>query len=96
MLEALPLGSEQDVHQYGRSQLAAKELESAYKVFMANYDKHPNTYTTNMGMARALSAKGEFQKSMDYLKAALLLAPDAVHKTIESYMKTLEGGKDFN
>ena len=62
-----------------------------------NYDKFPNTYTTNIGMGRAYSATGDYKKALGYIKAAIPQAPDAGSKTrTEAMIKKLEEGKDIN
>lgn len=97
MLEALPLGSMTDVHFYGRRLLSAKKTEDALKVFQDNYDKYPNQYTTNMGMARAFSALGNYKKALEFVKRALPLAPDAANKaSVEQSIIKLEKGLDIN
>lgn len=97
MLEALPLGNMTEVHFYGRRLLSAKKTEDAVKVFQDNYNKYPNQYTTNMGMARAYSALGNYKKALEYIKSALPLAPDAANKaSVEHSIKKLENGFDIN
>jgi Protein of unknown function (DUF2911) len=97
MAEALPMGTIPDVHFYGRQLLTQKQVDEAFKVFKMNYDKSPKEYTTNVGMARAWSAKGDLKKSMTHLKAALPVAPDeGAKRNIEGMIKKLEEGKDIN
>lgn len=97
MDEALPMGAILDVHFYGRQLLNQKESKDAFKVFKLNYDKHPNEFTTNMGMTRGHSALGEYKKALPYAKAALAQAPDERNKeNVEIMIKKLEEGKDVN
>lgn len=97
MLEALPLGSMTDVHFYGRSLLSAKKTADAIKVFQDNYNKYPNQYTTNIGMARGLSVSGNYKKALEFAKSALPLAPDAANKaSVENSIIKLEKGLDIN
>lgn len=97
MKEALPLGKEQEVHQYARQLLTQKRTKDAFDTFKLNYDKHPNDFTTNMGMARGYSAMGDYKKALDFLKKAQAQAPDNVNKTnIAQMMPKLEQGKDIN
>jgi hypothetical protein len=44
-----------------------KETDEAVKVYKMNYEKYPNQFTTNVGMGRAYSAKGDY-KSTCYMK----------------------------
>jgi tetratricopeptide (TPR) repeat protein len=97
MKEALPLGQMAEVHQYGRLLLTMKRPKEAFDAFKLNYDKHPNEFTTNMGMARAWSGMGDYKKAMDYVKKAAPQAPDKINKdNIEKLIPTLEQGKDIN
>lgn len=97
MTEALKLGTEQEVHFHARGLLSAKQTQQAFDIFKMNYDNHPDTYTTNMGMSRAYSALGDYKKALDFAKKAMVKAPgDNVKKQIEGLIKKLEEGKDIN
>jgi len=97
MKEALPLGKVIEVHQYARQLLAQKRTKDAFDAFKMNYDRHPNEFTTNMGMARGYSGMGDYKKATEYAKKALAQAPDNGNKTnIEKALKTLQEGKDIN
>jgi tetratricopeptide (TPR) repeat protein len=97
MEEALPLGTMLDVHFYGRQLLSMKEAEEAMKVYKMNYEKYPNQFTTNVGMARAYSAKGDYKKALNYMKTALPQSPDDGNKThVESMIKKLQENQDVN
>lgn len=97
MDEALPMGTITDVHFYGRQLVNQKQIDEAFKVFKMNYDKSPKEYTTNIGMARAYSAKGEYKKALTYLKVALPVTPDeGAKRNVESLIQRLEQGQDIN
>lgn len=97
MEEALPLGTVTDIHQYGRLLMSMKQTQEAYNVFKMNYDKNPNSYTTNVGMARAWSALGDYKKALGFMKAALPFASDQGTKDyVAQLIKKLEEGKDIN
>ncbi|RYG48507.1 MAG: DUF2911 domain-containing protein [Chitinophagaceae bacterium] len=97
MEEAIPMGTMQDIHFYARALMNRKQTEQAIRVFKANYDKYPNQYTTNVGLARAYSAAGEFKKAGRYLKAALAQSPDAASKTnVEALLLRIEKAEDIN
>ena len=97
MDEAVPMGSVLDVHFYGRQLVNQKQPQEALKVFKLNYDKHPNEFTTNMGMGRGYSAVGDYKKALTYMRAALVQAPvDQNKANIEAMIKKLEEGKDIN
>ncbi|MBL7744250.1 MAG: DUF2911 domain-containing protein [Chitinophagaceae bacterium] len=97
MDEAIPFGTVNEVHQYGRTLLNQRQVQEAFKIFKLNYDKFPNVFTTNAGMGRAYSAMGDFKKALTYMKAALPLAPDEGNRTnVAAMIKKLEEGKDVN
>ncbi len=97
MTEAVPLGSMLEVHFYGRQLLGMKEVDEAFRIFKSNYDKFPNQFTTNAGMGRAWSAKGEYKKALTFMKAALPQAPDDRNKSsVQEMIAKLERGQDVN
>lgn len=97
MREALPLGTMQQLHQYGRTLLAQKQSEEALKVFTLNHDKNPNQFTTLVGMARGLSAIGDYKTALTYLEKAAPLAADQLNKTnVAKSLVLLKEGKDIN
>ena len=97
MKEAIPLGSMLDLHGYARQLQSAKKMTEAAAIFKANYKKYPNQFTTNMGMARALSSEGNFKEALKYANAALPQAPDPGNKSnTENMITKLKAGKDVN
>ncbi|MEP6514299.1 MAG: DUF2911 domain-containing protein [Parafilimonas sp.] len=97
MKEALPMAKMAELHAYGRQLLTQKRSKEAFDVFKMNYDKNPNTFTTNMGMARASSAMGNYKEALKYANAALPQAPDAGNKSnVERIIGLLKEGKDIN
>lgn len=97
MDEALPMGTLLDVHFYGRTLLGMKRNAEALEVFKMNYDKFPNVYTTNLGLARAYSATGDYKRALTFAKAVLPQAPDAQNKgRLEEMIRRLESGQDIN
>ncbi len=97
MKEALPLGNMNQVHNYGRQLLLQKRSKEAFDIFKANFYKYPNTFTTNMGMARGFSAIGNYKEALKYATAALPQAPDPGNKvSVQTMIDTLKAGKDIN
>ncbi len=97
MDEAIPYGTVQEVHFYARTLLNQKQLKEAVRVFKLNYNKSPNVYTTNVGLGRAYSASGDYKKALQFMKAALPLAPDEGNITnVKAMILKLEEGKDVN
>lgn len=97
MNKAMPLGTMNDIHQYGRQLLGLKKNKEALEVFKANFAKYPNQYTTLMGMVRGTSANGDYKGALKFAQQALPLAPDNNNKkSVEEMVKKLEVGKDVN
>jgi len=97
MKDAIALGSPAEVHNYARQLLQQKKSQEAFEVFKFNYDRNPNTYTTNMGLTRGYSAIGNYKKALEFANKALPLAPDNVNKqNVERIIKMLGEGKDVN
>jgi len=97
MKKALPYGSIVDLHQYGRTLATQKKGKEAYTVFKLNYDRHPNEYTTNMGMARGYSAIGDYKNALAYAQKAKPQAPDKPNRDqMDRLIKNLQDGKDIN
>ncbi|CAN5129291.1 DUF2911 domain-containing protein [soil metagenome] len=97
MKEALPMGDMNDLHNYGKQLLTSKRYKEAFDVFKMNYDKRPDKFTTNVGLARGYSAIGNYKEALKYAQAALPQAPDASNKTnLQSMIERLKAGKDIN
>lgn len=97
MKRALPMGTMQQLHQYGRQLLAQKKNKEALDVFQMNYTKNQNQFMTLMGMTRGYSANGDYTNALKYAKMALPLAPPGQNKDfVEAAIKKLEQGKDIN
>src|SRR5687767_4089184 len=77
---ALPFGNAGELQQLGRQLLAAKKLKAALDVFQFNYDKNPNHFAALTGMARGLSAAGDYAKALEFAGKALPLAPNEANK----------------
>jgi len=93
---ALEKGSAQEVHGYARGLLREKKTQKAFNVFQYNYKRYPNTFTTNVGMARGNSALGKHKEALKFAEAALPQAPDPANKkVVEEMIKKLKEGKDL-
>jgi hypothetical protein len=97
MKEALPMGTPQQIHAYARQLLQQKKSKEAFEAFKLNYDKTPNTFTTNMGMVRGYSALSNYKKAQEFALKALPQAPDKVNKdNVMRIIQLLQEGKDVN
>ena len=69
----------------------------ALQVFQFNYDKNPNHFIALIGMARGLSANGDYPKALEFANKALPLAPnDANKQAVQGMIDRLRAGKDVN
>lgn len=94
---ALPIGNASQLQQLGRQLLAAKNPKAAMEVFQFNHDKNPNQFAALVGMARGLSAIGEYAKALEFANKALPLAPnDANKQAVQAMIEKLKAGKDIN
>lgn len=97
MRVAIAMGNMNEVHAYARELLATKKTKEAAAIFRSNYKKFPNQFTTNSGMARALSSEGDFKQALKYANAALAQAPDPGNKlNTEQMIGKLKDSKDIN
>ena len=94
---ALPFGSASDLQQLGRQLINSKKAKTALEVFQFNYNKAPDQFITLTGMARGLSANGDYAKALEFANKALPLAPnDANKQAVTVMIEKLKGGKDIN
>jgi hypothetical protein len=97
MKEAMPMGTMQELHQYGRQLLMQKRNKVALEVFQLNAKKNPNVFTTNMGLMRAYAANGDYKNALKYANLAKPQAPDSNNKAaIEGMIEKLKAGQDIN
>ncbi len=97
MKEATPLGTMNQVHQYGKTLLANKRSKEALEVFKSNYEKFPNQFTTLAGLVRGYSAVGDYRKALEYAEKALPLSPNQLNKdSMTKMIQQLKEGKDVN
>ncbi|MGZ3821308.1 MAG: tetratricopeptide repeat protein, partial [Mucilaginibacter sp.] len=95
--KALQYGDINELYGYARGLTQQKKGKEAFDVFKLNYDKHPNEYVTNMGMARGYSAIGDYKKALTYAQKAEPQATSAPRKaTVAKIIKSLHDGKDIN
>lgn len=97
MKRAMPLGTMNDLHQYAKQLLSLKMNKEALEVFELNYRKNPQAFTANIGMARGLSANGDYKKALEFATRALPIAPNEANKqVVQGMIEKLKAGKDAN
>ena len=94
---ALPLGTVTQLQQFGKQLITQKNAKAALEVFRYNYNKNPEHFVALSGMARGLSATGDFQGALNYANKALLIAPnDAAKQAVQAMVDKLKANKDVN
>ena len=97
MKKALPYGTLNELYFYARGLSKTKHSKEAFDAFKIAYDKYPDEFLSNAGMARAYSAVGDYKKALTYAQKALVQAPNQPNKDIVTKMvATLQQGKDIN
>jgi tetratricopeptide (TPR) repeat protein len=95
--KAMPLAHMNELHQYGRQLLQQKKTTEALEIFKNNYEKHPNEFTTAMGLVRGYSANADYKNALKYAQLALPLAPAGPNKTfLQEAVEKLKQGEDIN
>jgi hypothetical protein len=84
----LPGTSVMNIHQYGRSLLAAGKKEKALEVFQYNFKTHPEEkFTTYVGLARGYTAVGDKKNAIKNWEIAIKNVPDAQ----KTFLNVFEG-----
>jgi tetratricopeptide (TPR) repeat protein len=99
MDEALKYGTALQVHQYGRLLLSQGKKARALEVFRLNAQLHPNVWPVNYGLARGLSANGDYPAALAALLQAQkdMPAGDALNaNAIATNIEKLKRGEDIN
>jgi tetratricopeptide (TPR) repeat protein len=94
---ALPYGSVGQLQQFARQLVAAKKPKVALEIFQYTYSKAPDQFITLTGMARGLSANGDYTKALDFANKALPMAPNDQSKAaVQAMIDKLKAGRDVN
>lgn len=83
------------IHQYGRTLLAAGKKEKAMEVFQYNAKTHPeDKFTTNVGLARGYTALGDKKNAIKYWEVAIKNLPENQKNNIAFYEGELKKLKE--
>lgn len=95
--KAIPFADMTQLYRYGRTLTRSKKNKEAVEIFKINYTKYPDMFLTNVGMARANSATGDYKKALVFAQKAQKQAPDKSNQDIvDKMVKTLQDSKDIN
>jgi len=94
---AHPTANAGQVHQLGRQLLIMGKKDQALKVFEQNFKKFDKAWPTHVGMARGLSAMGNYKEALKHAEAAHGQAPDQLNKDgMAASIEKLKKGEDIN
>ena len=96
MNEALVFANVGQYLNYGRNLIVAKRLDRALEVFNASQKKNGDVFQVNAGFMSYYSAKGDFQKALEYANKALAQAPEPQKAAVNTMIAKLKEGKDIN
>ena len=97
MEEALAMGTVFEIHGYGRQLIGQGQKDKALAVFKKNAKMYKGAWPVDYGMARALSATGDYKTALKHLKVAQGRAPSQAEKdNVAANIAKLENGEDIN
>lgn len=85
------------IHGLGRQMIGQGDAEMALTIFQASHKRFDGAWPTEVGMARGLSANGQYEAAIKHAEIALTQAPDQLNKdSLSSMIASLKDGKDVN
>jgi hypothetical protein len=85
------------IHNFGRQLIGQGQKEKALEIFQYNYERFEGAWPTEVGMARGLSANGQYAKALEHAKKAHEQAPDALNKNgLAQAIEKLKNQQDIN
>jgi len=95
-MKAMAIGSQQQVHGYGRQLQQQKKYDEALEIFRANIKKDPNSWIAHNELSRLAVAKGDYDTGMKEMKLAFGVAGDQIKPGLDVLVKRLENKDDIN
>lgn len=96
MDRALTLAQVFDLHGYARQLLSQGKTDEALRIFRLNAQKNPQSYVVHVGLARGLSASGDFAGAEAEMRKAVELAPEAQKATYKGFADRLAKKESIN
>jgi tetratricopeptide (TPR) repeat protein len=94
--KAMSLGTQQQVHAYGRQLQTQKKYDEALEIFRANIKKDPNSWIGHNETARLAVAKGDYDTALKEMKLSQAGLPEALKPQLDAIIKRLENKDDIN
>lgn len=85
------------VHQLGRTLIAAGRAETAMRILESNAQRHGDAWPVHVGLMRGHSALGRYPQALEHARKAVVQAPDELNRTaLEAAIERLEVGEDVH
>ncbi len=85
------------IHTWARQLQVQGEVEQAVAIFKLNGELNGEEWPVHVGLARAYSAQGDYDKALEHARKAREQAPDPLNQdNLDSVIGILEQGRDFN
>ena len=94
--KAIAIGSQIQVHSYGRGLQAQGRQDEALELFRGNVRKDPNSWVGHNDAARVAVARGDFETAVREMKLAVAAAPESLKAQHADLVRRLEGREDIN
>ena len=93
-----PTATPAAVHTLARTLQGQGDTESAVAIFKLNAERFGDeVWPVTVGLARAYSAEGDYDKALEYARIAREQAPDPLNQgNLDAAIQLIEEGKDFN
>ncbi|MDH3650175.1 MAG: DUF2911 domain-containing protein [Saprospiraceae bacterium] len=86
-----------EIHGFGRQLIGMGMKDKALDIFKYNHERFEGAWPTNVGMARGLSAVGQYVEALKYAELAYEEAPDKLNKDgMKSAIEKLKEKQDIN
>jgi len=94
--KAVTIGTQQQVHDFGRGLQAQGMQDAAIELFRDNAKKDPNSWIGHNDAARVAVAKGDFDTALREMKLALVAAPESLKAPHADLVRRLENRENIN
>jgi hypothetical protein len=94
--KAIAIGTQLQVHVFGRGLQAQGRQDEALELFRNNIEKDPSSYVGHNDAARVAVAKGDFETAIKEMKLAATLAPESLKASHADLVRRLQNHEDIN
>ncbi len=94
--KAFAMGTQQQLHTYGRQLQLQKKYDEALEIFRINIKKDPNSWVAHNELARIAVATGDYDTAVKEMKLAVSVASDTTKPGLDALVKRLQNKDDIN